>query len=287
YRRALDLYAALPAALIARGAVVLEAGPRDAGRFDKIVGSDLFEPGEVRRLTGGEATARLGEPVGAGLSFASAPTIEPLCVLETWCGEVLTERVESLEPGPGQWSVILAGGGRLDVEQVVVASGPDTRRLVAGLPLQPVRGQVAVAAGIEAAYAASFGGYVAPARDGLLFGSTFDRDDEDETPRFADRAHNLRQVASTLPELAARLSGAPIQDRASIRAAMPDRMPLAGEAQPGLFILSGLGSHGFCLAPLLAEAVAAQASGFPSPLPRDLAELVDPKRYLPPRHGHG
>ncbi|MDP1778123.1 MAG: hypothetical protein Q8K90_05885, partial [Brevundimonas sp.] len=38
------------------------------------------------------------------------------------------------------------------------------------------------------------------------------------------------------------------------------------------------GSRGFCVAPLLAEHVAALAMGAPSPLPADLAARVDPLR---------
>ena len=60
-----------------------------------------------------------------------------------------------------------------------------------------------------------------------------------------------------MPALAARLAGAPLSSRASIRAATPDRLPLAGAvpgAGPGLFVLGGLGSRGFCAAPLLAAA---------------------------------
>jgi len=43
-------------------------------------------------------------------------------------------------------------------------------------------------------------------------------------------------------------------------------------------VLGGFGGRGFCLAPLLAEHVAALALGLASPLPRDLSALVDPGR---------
>ncbi|MDQ3125799.1 MAG: FAD-dependent cmnm(5)s(2)U34 oxidoreductase, partial [Pseudomonadota bacterium] len=60
----------------------------------------------------------------------------------------------------------------------------------------------------------------------------------------------------------------------------PDRLPLAGTVPgvEGLFVLGGLGSRGFCAAPLLAEHVAALATGAPSPLPAVLAARVDPLR---------
>ncbi|MDQ7813764.1 FAD-dependent oxidoreductase, partial [Brevundimonas sp.] len=68
--------------------------------------------------------------------------------------------------------------------------------------------------------------------------------------------------------------------RAAIRATTPDRLPLAGALVPGLFALTGLGSRGFCVAPLLAEHIAALATGAPSPLPAALAARVDPKRFV-------
>jgi tRNA 5-methylaminomethyl-2-thiouridine biosynthesis bifunctional protein len=57
-------------------------------------------------------------------------------------------------------------------------------------------------------------------------------------------------------------------------------MPMAGAVPglTGLFVLGGLGSRGFCTAPLLAEHVAALLVGQASPLPTDLAAAVDPAR---------
>jgi len=70
-----------------------------------------------------------------------------------------------------------------------------------------------------------------------------------------------------------------LEGRASVRATTPDRAPLAGEIAPGLFVLGGFGARGFTLAPLLAEHIAAEALGAPSPLPRALSRLVDPGRF--------
>jgi tRNA 5-methylaminomethyl-2-thiouridine biosynthesis bifunctional protein len=64
-----------------------------------------------------------------------------------------------------------------------------------------------------------------------------------------------------------------------VRATTADYLPIAGAVGPGLFALTGLGSRGFTLAALLAEHIAALALGAPSPLPRPLADLVDPARF--------
>ena len=41
-----------------------------------------------------------------------------------------------------------------------------------------------------------------------------------------------------------------------MRATTPDRLPIAGALAPGLLVLTGLGSRGFCAAPLLAALAA-------------------------------
>jgi tRNA 5-methylaminomethyl-2-thiouridine biosynthesis bifunctional protein len=50
-------------------------------------------------------------------------------------------------------------------------------------------------------------------------------------------------------------------------------------AAPGVFALTGFGSRGFSLAPLLAEHVAALALGAPSPVSLAAAALVAPDRF--------
>ena len=62
----------------------------------------------------------------------------------------------------------------------------------------------------------------------------------------------------------------------------PDFLPLVGAVSSegnGVFVLTGLGSRGFTFAPLLAEHLVAAALNLPSPLPSNLAELVDPERF--------
>jgi tRNA 5-methylaminomethyl-2-thiouridine biosynthesis bifunctional protein len=112
-----------------------------------------------------------------------------------------------------------------------------------------------------------------------MFGATHDRGASATDLRPGDDARNLAALAGRLPQLAARLAGAPIAARAAIRATTPDRLPIAGEVAPGLFVLGGFGARGFALAPLLAEHLAAEALGAPSPLPAQLAKVVRPARF--------
>ena len=86
-------------------------------------------------------------------------------------------------------------------------------------------------------------------------------------------------MRARLPGLAKKIEAAgQTRSRAAIRATTPDRLPLAGALDDGLYLLGGLGSRGFCVAPLLAEHVAALILNRPSPLPRDLGARVSPHR---------
>jgi len=286
FARAVRLYEALDAAggevVIHRGVLQLEAGERDSGRFAKIAASDLFEPASLSVASAGETGAALGEAAPAALRMADALVIAPAAVLAAWLAPVRTERVATILREGDAWRLTDDGGRALMTADIVcVAAGADTAALVRDVALQPVRGQATWTDAARIGAAAAFGGYVIPTRDGLLFGATHDRDERDTAVREADNARNLAQLARTLPALAGRLAGAPMQARASLRATTRDRLPLAGPAaggEPGLFLLTGMGSRGFAMAPLLAEHVAALALGRPSPLPAPLARLVAPGR---------
>ncbi len=283
--RAVRLFSGVDGAVIARGAVQVEAAERDPRRFDAVAASALFA--DLGRLNADQARARLGEAAPGGLDIARALVVEPAAVLAAWTRARIGPAVERIEAAEGGWRVFAAGEDQGRFDAVVLANGADMARLWADAPLQPVRGQASWARGARPSVAAAFGGYAIPTRDGLLFGATHDRGDSDEALRGEDHARNLDLLAKGLPVLAASLAGRPLDGRARRRAATPDRMPMAGAAPglAGLFVLGGLGSRGFCTAPLLAEHVAALLSGQASPLPADLAAAVDPARSSLRRRG--
>jgi tRNA 5-methylaminomethyl-2-thiouridine biosynthesis bifunctional protein len=280
--RAVALYGAAPQSIIARGALQLQAAPRDARRFETVAASDLFEPGALRPLPSTETSALLEEAAPPGLMIQDGLTIEPAAVLTAWLVERPTRvRVTALEPAGSAWRLLGEEGAALmEADIVCLAAGMALAALEPALSLQAVRGQVSWAAGERLAVAAAFGAYAIPTRGGVLFGATHDRDQTAVDIRDGDTARNLEAVGRTLPELAARLGARALQARAGVRATTPDRLPIAGALDRlGLFALTGLGSRGFTLAPLLAEHVAALALGIPSPLPRSLQALVQPGRF--------
>ncbi|MDO8902486.1 MAG: FAD-dependent 5-carboxymethylaminomethyl-2-thiouridine(34) oxidoreductase MnmC [Phenylobacterium sp.] len=277
--RANALYGEVPGAILSRGVLQLAQQSRDPERFAKIAAADLFEPGALTLHDAMQSTAWAGEPAGTGLMQHAACVVRPSAVLEAWLGPVSIADLGEIEATDGGWALTTTDGAVCwQGEAVVVCAGHGAVRLVESLPLQAVRGQISVAADLTSSGVA-WGGYAAPSPEGLVFGATHDREDTDSGLRPGDHQRNLETLATALPDLAAQVHAASLSGRASVRAVTPDRLPLAGGMGNGVYVLGGLGSRGFCLAPLLAEHVAAAITGVPSPLPADMAALVDPDRF--------
>lgn len=281
FDRAATLYEPIPGAVIARGVAQFAQDARDAERFARIAASDVFEAGAIGLLDPAAAAARFEPGAPAALDQRTALVVDPAAVLSAWLPGPRIARVAALDRADGEWRLLDAAGAEiLRADAVVVAAGLGAQALSAELPLSPVRGQASWAARAEPVPAAAWGGYVLPTRDGVLFGATHDRGDEGVEVREGDHRRNLETLARVLPGLAERLGARPLAGRASVRAVTPDRLPIAGALdEPMLFALCGFGSRGFSLAPLLAEHVAALATGAPSPLGEAAAELVSPGRF--------
>ncbi len=126
-------------------------------------------------------------------------------------------------------------------------------------------------------------GYVAPLPDGgHVVGATYQHDDAGEDVRAADHARESRPGGGD----ASRASRT-----ASIRPPSPGspdfarRCPTgcpssARPALPGVWAATGLGSRGLLWGPIGAELIASRLEGEPSPLPRDLAGAISPRRFL-------
>ncbi|MFY8207754.1 MAG: tRNA (5-methylaminomethyl-2-thiouridine)(34)-methyltransferase MnmD, partial [Caulobacter sp.] len=279
--RAVALYEAEPQAVIAREVLQLAAGERDPARFATVAGQDLFEPGDMRTLDAEDTHARLETPTPA-LAMAGARVIAPAEVTTAWAGPVVRRGVAKVERDGEGWRLFDAAGELIArADRLALAGGAAGADLLANAPLRPVRGQASWTRG-QATPPAAFGGYAIPTRDGLLFGATHDRDDVQTDVRPEDHARNLATLAKGLPALAERLTESTFEGRAAVRATTPDRLPLADVREDGVIVLTGLGSRGFCLAPLLAEHLVARLLGVPSPLPRQLSHPLKLTRFDSP-----
>jgi len=285
--RAGHLYAATPDAVTGHGVLQLPQAPRDAARFDKIARQSIWAEGAMVVVDEDAAATLAGEATGqGGLSMQGACAVRPAAVLSDWLGDadMRSERVTRLERTDGRWRLVDETDAALaEVDAVVMAAGWGSAALLEGHDpaprLSPVRGQADWVDGDVGVHSMAWGGYAVPTGQGVLYGATHDRGDIDTTPRDDDSARNLATLRARLPDLADRIAAVgEAQSRAAIRATTPDRLPLGGALDDGLYVLSGLGSRGFCVAPLLAEHVAALMLNRPSPLPRDLAARVSPHR---------
>ena len=215
--------------------------------------------------------------------------------------------VAALEHDGDVWWLRDAAGAVLErTRLVVLANAADASRLLAPLghapwPLRQTRGQVTHWGGrapSPLALPVAGDGYALPMPGGLLCGATRQDDDADLRSRHADDLHNLSRLQQ-LTGLQAPADAGPLQSRAGLRVHSDDNLPIAGAVpalsmvpgqrldqvrllprQAGLFVLTALGARGLTLAPLLGRLVAAQAVGTPWPLEQDLADAVDPARWI-------
>ena len=189
---------------------------------------------------------------------------------------------------------------------VVLANAADAARLLAPLghapwPLRQTRGQVThwhLDAPSPLALPVAGDGYALPLPGGLLCGATRQDGDADLRLRAVDDLHNVARLQH-LTGLHAPADAAHWQGRAGQRLHSDDNLPIAGAVpslsvatgqrqdqvrllprEAGLFVLTALGARGLTLAPLLGRLVAAQATGTPWPLEQDLADAVDPARWI-------
>jgi tRNA 5-methylaminomethyl-2-thiouridine biosynthesis bifunctional protein len=282
--RARDLYDATPDAVLGHGVLQLPQAPRDPARFAKIAAQPLWRDGAMSIADARTASERSGEPTAdGGLMMTDARVIQPAAILKAWLEgvEILKAEVMRIERVDQDWIVRGPGGQVLArVDAVVVTAGWGAAGLLPdGAGLSPVRGQADWCEG-PSIPGLAWGGYVAPTAAGFLYGATHVRGDVALEPRDAESAQNLDTLHARLPRLAEQAEAGERRRRVAIRATTPDRLPLAGRRADGIYLLSGLGSRGFCAAPLLGEHIAALVAGAPSPLPSALAARVDPGRLL-------
>ncbi|MEK6426429.1 MAG: bifunctional tRNA (5-methylaminomethyl-2-thiouridine)(34)-methyltransferase MnmD/FAD-dependent 5-carboxymethylaminomethyl-2-thiouridine(34) oxidoreductase MnmC [Burkholderia gladioli] len=214
----------------------------------------------------------------------------------------------------GGWRAVDAAGATLaEASVAIVANAADAPRVaqLRHAPVQIVRGQLTMlpAGTAPAAALPVIGdGYLIPFDDGTaLTGATYDPDDADPALRADGHRENLARLAALLPcsgvDTGAAAEPAALAGRVAFRCVASDRLPMAGElgdeaeaaaraaalsgAQArdlpraaGLYGAFGFGSRGFIWAALCAELIASQLDGEPWPIERELAEAIDPARFL-------
>jgi tRNA 5-methylaminomethyl-2-thiouridine biosynthesis bifunctional protein len=304
--------------LIAQASAVFQLARDDdeAARWQATLARFALPSAWCEMLDQDSAAARIGmQPRCSGLWWSQAAIVSPA----RWCRAMLatgprlrivTAAAARLTPDDRGWVVLDAEGGELASAPVVIAANalaaPELLQQRFAT-LRAVHGRIAQLT--TSSFAAlrvpiAGDGHLLQAPDGsVTIGSTYEEAPTAEVAQLsATRADvsNLARLSRLLlqPPIAQVIGGFE-----GVRAVARDRLPLAGaiadealaEAgarelrgahledlprKPGVYGLFALGSRGITLAPLLAELIASQIEGEPWPIEQDLADAVDPARFL-------
>ena len=218
------------------------------------------------------------------------------------------EGVEKIAREGGSWHALTADGRVIAAAPVLIlANSHGTTRLAdLAQPLARVRGQVTYlpASSLSAPRSAVLGaGHVLPAIDGtVVVGSTYDRD-PDPRPRADGHRANLLRASRMLPGARVEVDAAALEGAVRFRAVAPDRLPLVGAVpdveavragrdalagahlpdlprHEGLYCITGFASRGLVWSSLAGELMASMLEGEPLPLESDLADALDPARFV-------
>jgi len=223
---------------IAEGITHIPKSDAEAERFEKLNNQAPLPPSHFDY-----------DADGKRLSLKHALVIPPKTILDNWLKDVkLSEEVSNDSP----LTLLAAGYGLKELLK--------TR----DINLRFSRGQLTWA---EAALnkAVTYGGYGLPLKEGVLLGATHQRLEGSEpfSLKDSDDIDNIENFKK-FTGLSAEKSGQ--ESRASIRVTTADTLPLMGEIENDLWLLTGLGSRGFVFAPLLAEAIVSKICGDPLPI---------------------
>ncbi len=303
-----------------RGVLQFARTSSEADRFEKIAARAPLPPGHLEFISAQELSDVAGFETGLpAFLFPRAGVVFPRALLKTLTRDIDIEQtsVSAVSAKDRQW--ILNECASDCAEAFVLANGPGLTDFAETewLPLEPVLGQITdlpPATLPPQRHALVSGSYLISQSDGsALTGATYELGREADLPvepTTVGHQHNLTDLAQVFPSIRgalAALDPGDLTGRVSFRAQVPDRVPFAGPAphhaaylsaydrlrhgdrfaayppapvHPGLWLIGGLGARGFTTGLLLGELLAAQITGTPQPLPRDLAEAVHPARFI-------
>jgi tRNA 5-methylaminomethyl-2-thiouridine biosynthesis bifunctional protein len=284
----------------------------DQERKQQRVVEELGAPGEFLDWVDAARASELAGHTAAfgGWWFPRGGWIQPgsLCAAHLAAGASgITLRtsvsVASIHHADGLWHALdEADQSIASAPQLVLANAHDARRLAQAdwLPLQGVRGQVSH---LPMAQLAPLGvvvcgqGYITPGIGGnASLGASFVADDFEITVREEEHAENIAKLERMLPEMAGMLNQHTFEGRVSWRPVSGDRLPMVGQLpagesagnfslntlprKDGLWLITGFGARGLVWSSLCAELLAAKMCGEPLPMERELAEALDPARFV-------
>lgn len=290
----------------------------EASRLVRFAGYEL--PASVLQcVTADQASELCGVSVTqGGLYYPQAGYLDPATLIRALAGSLPALRVEvecdvvQLSYDDGQWLVRCANGQAYQAAHVVLANAYEASRLLGEeyLQLSHVRGQLsylpeaALSVGLKMPIVAE--GYVIPAHQGYYCaGATYHHGDDCAQLRAQDHVSNVLPIAEWLGQ--ANLDPAALTGRVAWRAMTRDHLPCVGAApdlafyrseyhdlkygrrvskyahaqyQPGLWMMTGMGSRGLVSAPYCAELLADMMDDAPLCAPLAQAHALHPARRV-------
>jgi len=268
YLYALQFYAQ-HGLILSTGMTHIPKSDAEAERLDKIVAQASLPDRHLSK-----------DPLTPNYLYSEALTIDPRATLSKLAkgADHLAGRVANIVKSPQGWKVLDAQGRTLgEGTHVVVAAGADIQTLppFANWDVRYTRGQLSWAEpDNHVTKTLTYGGYASALKDRLLLGATHHHIHDPQNPvhYLAHDADDIVNQSEYLKYTGQLAKGSSRPSRSSVRVTTYHTLPIIDEAEPGLWGLTGLGSRGFVFAPLLAETIAADICGNPSPISKNTRE---------------
>lgn len=228
---------------------------KEQERFNKLAKLGALPPGHMRYESG---------PFGlSGLNFPQGLVIDPVKACHDFLeGAIrIKARGHNIQATETSANVLDESGNIIaSGSHIYLAIGADIRTFTGSpnMELRYSRGQVSHTKTVIN-QPVTYGGYAIPlSNDTALLGATHAR--LTGAPPYApvdqDDHKNIESFEAVTGQSAVLIQG---RSRASIRVTRANTLPLITEQANSIITLTGLGSRGFCFAPLLAEEMAAKA----------------------------
>ncbi len=303
--------------LVSEGGIIASCNDESDSKHGRLAASGILPPDLLKTLESDQLRERGGIegflPCGTRhLEITKGGAINPKAFVttllqETQIAEARLVAINRRTAGEPIQVTISVKNKPVDLETdyIVLASAADAGRFLDEKHIQQSLGQIDLLHSPPPARPLTFGHYIAPLGNKCAIGATYE-DVHTETvmaPTQSRLHQNLEAVENVLKR---KLMATDLDEsRTSCRAVTADRHPVVGALpdwshmgdaytglstgirrdyaailyQPGIFILSGLGSRGLTTAPYCAALLTSLMSESPCPMPKDQMDLIHPARF--------
>lgn len=273
------------------GAIHLYDALEGAERYAKIIKNTIYSNQDVTLLSQDEISERYGIVNHVGFFFNNGGWIQPKAL----CNKLITDKgiktiyetkIVSLNKEKDLWTVITEDRKKLTAYNIIFCTGSGIKnfKYFSRLNIEEYRGQVDWIDNDDLKYSEilSNDGYVIPhVGKKMIFGSSYDKNNNNTKKDNADTSHNLQKLAVLLPELKKNQCSPETNSWVGQRAASYDRKPYVGKVlqfgdkpilsskyssdnlswHEGLYVNACYGSRGFSFAPLVSLSLANLITG--------------------------